>query len=84
MTTFGSAKDAVVVTPSHLVCKEFEAREAIPLSAIRRALEDTFTGMVVEVAGRGAVKIPYGVEAEAVRSLIGALVRVNAWQAAHE
>ncbi|MEZ4370085.1 MAG: hypothetical protein R3B07_04640 [Polyangiaceae bacterium] len=84
LTTFGSAKDAVVVTPTHLVSKEFEERQAVYLSAIRRELEDTFSGIVVEVAERGAVKIPYGVEPEAVRALVRGIIQLNTWHATHQ
>src|SRR5690606_39234637 len=40
LTVFGSAKDAIVVTPSHVVAKEYDDRVAYELTTIRSVPPD--------------------------------------------
>lgn len=80
LTVFGSAKDAVVVTPTHLYAKELDDRAEVELASVRRivAKAGVFGGqMRIEVAGIGEVKLPVGGEGEVVQEILEAIIATN-------
>jgi hypothetical protein len=81
LTTFGSAKDAIVVTPTHLVAKEFDDVLTIELAAIRSVLGAkglTSSKVQIEVDRLGTMSIPVGIAVEPVLALLTAIAQANA------
>jgi hypothetical protein len=80
LTVFGSAKDAVVVTPTHLYAKELDDRAEVELASVRRIVSKAgaFGGsMRIEVAGLGEIKLPVGGEGDVVHELLEAIIATN-------
>ncbi len=80
LTTFGSAKDAIVVTPTHLLTKEFDEQLCLELAAIQAVPEGqrTIAGHVEIVVDRlGSVRIPVGIDFEPVHALLAAIAQAN-------
>lgn len=80
ITTFGSAKDAIVVTPTYLVVKEFDDVMTIPLASIRavtgaRGMTSSKVGIVVD--GQGDETIPVGADIEPVLALLSSIATAN-------
>ena len=80
LTTFGSAKDAIVITPTHLIAKEFDDVLTLALSSIRavtgaQGLTSSKVGIVVD--GMGQQTIPVGVDVEPVLALLSAIAAAN-------
>ena len=77
LTTFGSAKDAVVLTPTQLYCKEFGERVDFALSelqtvhGVQGALADKVR---VTLRGRGEVVIPCAGEGAGLVAVLEGLV----------
>lgn len=81
LTTFGSAKDAIVVTPTHLVAKEFDDVLTIELATIRNVIGPkglTSSSVQIEVDRLGTMSIPVGVDVEPVMALLTAIAQANA------
>jgi hypothetical protein len=81
LTVFGSSKDAIVVTPTHLVVKEFDDRFAYELAAICSVppgQSSTASGIRVVVDRLGEVRLPTGTDNVPVLALLEALARANA------
>ena len=81
LTTFGSAKDAIIVTPTHLVAKEFDDVLTIELAAIRSVIGPkglTSSSVQIEVDRLGTMSIPVGVDVEPVMALLTAIAQANA------
>ena len=81
LTAFGSAKDAIVLTPTQLVLKEFDVRMAIDLSAIRSvpAGQHPTSGTVQVIVDRlGSVQIPVGMDFTPVHDVLAAVAAANA------
>lgn len=79
LTTFGSAKDAIVVTPTQLVAKEFDNRIILDLAAIRVVHDPGLLGghVDIEVDRLGTMRIPVGIDLEPILALLRAIVHVN-------
>lgn len=80
LTTFGSAKDAIVVTPTHLIAKEFDEVLTLSLSTIRavtgaQGLTSSKVGIVVD--GVGDLSIPVGIDVEPVLALLSGIAAAN-------
>jgi len=81
LTTFGSAKDALVVTPTHLISKEFDDVLTLELSTIRTVIGPkglTSSSVQIEVDRLGTVSIPVGVDVDPVMALLTAIANANA------
>ena len=81
LTMFGSAKDAIVVTPTHFVVKEFEQATVLDLPAIRavNGPRGLTSGTIEIVVDRlGALAIPVGTSLEPVMALLHAIADANA------
>ncbi|PRQ02009.1 tetratricopeptide repeat protein [Enhygromyxa salina] len=81
LTTFGSAKDAIVVTPTQLVTKEFDDRQIVDLAAIRAVRESdklVATYVDIEVDRLGAMRIPVGIDLDPVLALMRGVANANA------
>ena len=84
LTVFGSAKDAIVVTPTHLITKEFDDRQRIALSQIRQVppgQSETASAVQIVVDHLGTLSIPVGTDFEPVHDLLAAIARANAGEA---
>ena len=80
LTTFGSAKDAIAVTNTLLIAKEFDDVICIELAAIRAVPEgqrSMASKVSIVVDGRGTMGIPVGIDFEPVHALLQAVARVN-------
>jgi hypothetical protein len=81
LTLFGSAKDALVVTPTQLLTKEFDDRQQIDLAAIRSVPpgQSTVASSASIVVDRlGTISIPTGTHVEPVLALLEAIAQANA------
>jgi hypothetical protein len=81
LTVFGSASDAIVVTPTHLAIKEFDDRLVYELAAIRSVPpgQSQAASHVEAVVERlGTVRIPTGTDAAPIFALLEAIAQANA------
>ena len=81
LTLFGSTNDAIVITPTQLLAKEFDDRLEIELAAIRAVppgQSSVANSVAVDVDRLGTIKIPVGVHVEPVLALVEAIARANA------
>jgi hypothetical protein len=77
LTTFGSGKDGVVFTPTHLFAKEFDDRVAVPLASIRSIAAKPglmAARLEVELAEGGRAVIPVGTADEAMLAIVEAII----------
>jgi hypothetical protein len=83
LTVFGSAKDVIVVTPTHIVVKEYDDHFAYELAGITSIVPGQSPGAsaVKFVVDRlGEVQLPTGTHVSAVFELVDAIARANAGQ----
>jgi len=84
LTTFGSAKDAIVVTPTQLISKEFDDRLVVELATIQAVPEGqrSTAGAVEVIVDRlGTMRIPVGIDFAPVHALLTAIARANRGEA---
>jgi hypothetical protein len=78
LTTFGSAKNAVVFTPTHLYAFEIDDRAVFALADLKQVhglkglLDDKIK---IEVRGQGKLKVPCGTQGEQLLSVLQGLLR---------
>lgn len=81
LTTFGSCKDAIVVTPTHLVVKDGDRRVELPLAELQAVGEQSSflaSGVPVRTARHGDVSIALGIDPPPVLALLHAIAQANA------
>lgn len=81
LTVFGSAKDALILTPTQLLTKEFDDRLRVDLATILdvpAGQSATSSSVEITVARLGSVKVPVGTDFQPVHDLLAAVARVNA------
>ena len=76
LTTFGSAKDAIAITPTHMVFRDGDQPVACELANISAVGREKMT-VVDVVSSAGTFEVPLGFEPKAVIALLSAIATVN-------